>query len=329
MSAKALKDLNVLPESERKIESSSKGSFAKSHIHADENIQERERKSADSLVKTPINGNDTLTSVVEVGNSEVEYIASENLNDVEDVDLSLEMLVAGLESKDWVLLCETLNNVRRLCLFHKEKMEDILGNVISLVGKSLKNPRSAVCKTAILTCTDIFKTYGDHVVDSLDPLLVQLLLKSSQDKRFVCEAAERALIAMTTWVSSNLLLPKLQPYFKNRNPRIRAKASMCFSRSVPRLGVQGIITFGIDKLIQIAASQLSDQLPESREAARTLLLELQAVYDKSHDPTTTTVAEEPEINSWEQFCQINLSPLSAQAVLRVTNISREGLVMGS
>lgn len=65
--------------------------------------------------------------------------------------------------------------------------------------------------------------------------LVQLLLKSSQDKKFVCEAAERALVAMTTWVSPALLLPKLQPYLKNRNPRIRAKASMCFSRSVPRL----------------------------------------------------------------------------------------------
>lgn len=65
--------------------------------------------------------------------------------------------------------------------------------------------------------------------------LVQLLLKSSQDKRFVCEAAETALVAMTTWVSPSLLLPKLQPYLKSKNPRIRAKASMCFSRSVPQL----------------------------------------------------------------------------------------------
>lgn len=65
--------------------------------------------------------------------------------------------------------------------------------------------------------------------------LVQLLLKSSQDKRFVCEAAEKALIAMTTWISPISLLPKLQPCLKNKNPRIRAKASMCFSRSVSRL----------------------------------------------------------------------------------------------
>lgn len=318
MSEKAIRDLNMVPESERENGSSNKPDPE----YTTENSEEKQRKNSASLVETTTNGDKIVNSEVEVGNSEVEYIESEKLNDVEDVDTSLKMLLAGLESKEWLLVCEALNNVRRLCIFHKEAMCDTLGDVISLVVKSLKNPRSAVCKTAIMTSADIFTAYSDHIIDSLDPMLVQLLLKSSQDKRFVCEAAERALIAMTTCVSPILLLPKLQPNLKHRNPRIRAKASMCFRRSVPRLGVDGIKAYGIDKLIQIAATQLSDQLPESREAARTLLLELQTVYEKSH-------AEEPEKSSWEHFCQSNLSPLSAQAVLRVTNIAREGLVLGS
>ena len=94
-------------------------------------------------------------------------------------------------------------------------------------------------------------------------------------------------------------------------------------------GVEGIKTYGIDKLVQIAASQLSDQLPESREAARTLLLELQTVYEKSHAAAPTMVSEISKIGSWEHFCQSKLSPLSAQAVLRVTNVAREGVVLGS
>lgn len=131
-------------------------------------------------------------------------------------------------------------------------------------------------------------------------------------------------------------------------------------------GVEGIKAYGIDKLIQIAASQLSDQLPESREAARTLLLELQTVYEKCSVPTQTAVPEEdsvptqtpvpeedsvptqtpvpaedsvptqtpvPEVDSemgsWEHFCQSKLSRLSAQAVLRVTNVAREGIALGS
>lgn len=104
-------------------------------------------------------------------------------------------------------------------------------------------------------------------------------------------------------------------------------------------GVEGIKAYGIENLIRIAASQLSDQLPESREAARSLLLELQNIYEKAfnvipppvvnEDPETITVSEDPETISWEHFCQSKLSPLSAQAVLRVTNLTREGIVLGS
>jgi hypothetical protein len=152
--------------------------------------------------------------------------------------------------------------------------------------------------------------------------LMPLFLKSSQDKRFVCEAAEAALISMTSWISPSVLLPKMQPYLKNRNPRIRAKASVCFSKSVPRLGVEGIKEYGMDKLIQVAATQLSDQLPESREAARKLSLELQAFYEKSQASSSgegdSSAATSPEAESWEAFCQSKLSTLNAQAILRVT-----------
>ncbi|CAK9157481.1 unnamed protein product [Ilex paraguariensis] len=330
MSGEALRDLNIPLGSEKKNESSINGSYDKSHAkHTNETLEERQRNESSRLVETPVNGCQKPNSGVEVGNSEVEYIESGNLKDVEDVEQALKALLDGLDSKDWVLVCEALNNVRRLSLFHKEAMVGMLESVIPLIVKSLKNPRSAVCKTAIMTSADIFNAYSDDIIDSLDLMLLQLLLKSSQDKRFVCEAAERALIAMTTWASPILLLPKLQPYLKNRNPRIRAKASMCFCRSVPRLGVDGIKAYGIDMLIQIAATQLSDRLPESREAARILLLELQAVYEKSNVFTPTSVPEDPERSTWEHFCQSKLSPLNAQAVLRVTSIARESLVLGS
>ncbi|KAK9090464.1 hypothetical protein Sjap_023641 [Stephania japonica] len=333
MLTEALRDHNMQAGPERISASGSKGCLKKPQTqNTNENHENRQKKNPSCLTPTPVTP--IPVAEVEVGNAgseagvlEVEYIESENLNDLDDADLCLDTLLAGLESKDWVLLCEALNNVRRLSIYHREAMIKIMENVIPLIVKSLKNPRSAVCKTAIMTSADIFKAYSDKILDSLDPLLVQLLLKSSQDKRFVCEAAEKALVAMTTWVSPTLLLPKLQPYLKHKNPRIRAKASMCFSRSVPRLGSEGIEVFGVDKLIQIAASQLSDQLPESREAARTLLLELQTVYEKSLIPQPTEESEKVEVGSWEHFCQSKLTPLSAQAVLRVT--TRQHLVLGS
>ncbi|GJX94168.1 putative armadillo-like helical, CLASP domain, TOG domain-containing protein, partial [Tanacetum coccineum] len=355
MSETALRDLNLLPKSERTNETSSKDILAKPYV---ENVKGKQRISIVTLDEPTSEVADCGAEVVA---AEVEYIESEKLDNLENLDESLKVLVTGLESKDWVLLCDTLNNVRRLAIYHKEALQDILENVVSLVVKALKNPRSAVCKTAIMTSADIFKAFGDSIIDSVDPLLVVLLLKSSQDKRFVCEAAEKALIALTIWVSPVLLLPKLQPYLKNRNPRIRAKASLCVSRCVPRLGAEGIKDYGIDKLIQIASSQLSDKLPESREAARALLVELQTAYEKSlvlapeqgtppdqpkapeqgtppEQPQAPeqgtlsdqpqamehgTSSDQPQVHSWEQFCESNLPKLSAQAVLRVTSSKRE------
>ncbi|KAL5662643.1 hypothetical protein ACJX0J_029768 [Zea mays] len=170
-----------------------------------------------------------------------------NLVDLPDVDAALCTLVKRLDSKDWVMTCEALNNVRQLAMYHKERLQELLEPLVPLIVKSVKNPRSAVCKTALMTCADIFKVYGDLLVESIDPLLVQLFLKASQDKRFVCEAAEAALTSMTSWISPLLLLPRMQPYLKNRNPRVRAKASVCLSKSVPCL-------IGMDKLNLILRS---------------------------------------------------------------------------
>ncbi|CAN8236399.1 unnamed protein product [Cochlearia groenlandica] len=337
MTTNTLKDMNSLPVTE-KI-SDCKANLAKPFVG------KMNGKSEDKPLPN-YTSSDPIVVEIEKPDSdkatvEVEYIESEDLDNVNDADEVLNAVLAGLDSKDWVSVCGALNNVRRLSKYHKEAMLDILEKVIPLVVKSLKNPRSAVCKTACMTSSDIFGAYNDHITDLLDSLLTQLLLKSSQDKRFVCEAAEKALTAMTKYVSPTLLLPKLQPCLKNRNPRIRAKASLCFSRIVPRLGVEGIKEYGIDKLLQAAASQLSDQLPESREAARTVLLELQAVYVQAHPlmkPETSSSSSSPEEEqiseadpmTWEIFCQSKLSALSAQAVLRVTNVvtvtAREDLV---
>jgi hypothetical protein len=43
--------------------------------------------------------------------------------------------------------------------------------LVPLIVKSLKNKRRVVWKTAMMTCADIFKAYGDLMVDSIDPLV--------------------------------------------------------------------------------------------------------------------------------------------------------------
>jgi hypothetical protein len=81
--------------------------------------------------------------------------------------------------------------------------------------------------------------------------------------------------------------------------------------------VVGIKKYGMDNLIHIAAKQLTDKLPESREAARDLALELQVFYEKSQASL--------DAESWKTYCESKLSALSAKAILRVTSGTKKGV----
>ncbi|CAM6120056.1 unnamed protein product [Calypogeia fissa] len=258
--------------------------------------------------------------------ADIEYILSEDLIPLQNANSQLSTLLGRLDSKEWLIVLEALNDVRRLAVFEPASMQEILNNVVTLVIKAMKNPRSALCKTALMATTDLFKAYRDQMLDVLDPLLLQLLLKATQDKRFVCEEAERALVGMTSWISPNPSLEKLTPYARHRNPRVRAKAATCVYKSVSRLGVDGITNYGLEPLIQIAAAQLNDQLPEAREAARKLVVDLHAVHrqcSNQDQPAPKTEDDESSavVDPWEQFCMSSLTPLTAQAVLRVSCVA--------
>lgn len=55
------------------------------------------------------------------------------------------------------------------------KFLDDRDKVVALVTKSMKNPRSALCKTAIMSSADIFKGYPENLIEILDPLVLGCL----------------------------------------------------------------------------------------------------------------------------------------------------------
>ncbi|KAJ6904347.1 hypothetical protein NC651_021465 [Populus alba x Populus x berolinensis] len=135
--------------------------------------------------------------------------------------------------------------------------------------------------------------------------LLQLLLKASQDKRFVCEEADRALNAMLKSVTPLPLLNKLRPYVSHSNPRVRAKAAITISKSVSKMGLEGMNEFGLVSLVQMAADLLNDRLPEAREAARNIVTSIYEAYTRN---------EEQKQESWQNFCQSSLPPIHAQSM---------------
>ncbi|VAH84155.1 unnamed protein product [Triticum turgidum subsp. durum] len=287
----------------------------------------------------------------------VEYVRSEDLLPVPAPKARAAGLVAGLDSKDWVKVCEALNDARRLAIHHPALLAPILEKVVLGIVKTMKNPRSAVLKTSVMACTDVFTGFGNLIssasADAFDKLLLQLLLKASQDKRFVCEEAEKAMRAMATSMPPLPLLRKLKSYVHHANLRVRAKAAVAMAHCAARMDVETMKEFGLPALLQVAAELLNDRLPEAREAARSIVGSTHAAFfffkeaaEKEQEQKENELKEEQEEGkenendekvkeseeeeekkeepsavaaAWESLCALSLSPISAQAVAKIVS----------
>lgn len=244
----------------------------------------------------------------------IDYISSEDLKPFQDPNSKIQGLLGGLESKDWLKVCESLNDVRRFALYHSALLQPILEKVLLVMVKAIKNPRSALCKTSIMASSDIFNAFGENLLesapDAFSQLLLQLLLKAAQDKKFVCEEADKALLAVVKSMAPLPLLHKLSAYAGHSNPRIRAKAAVSISNCVSKMDRKSMEEFGLVKLIQIATNLLNDKLPEAREAARGIVVSLfEAITER----------EEEKQELWQNFCHSNLPAIHALAMVKLVS----------
>ncbi|XP_062182008.1 uncharacterized protein LOC133886270 [Phragmites australis] len=255
------------------------------------------------------------------GEQAVEYIPSEELEAATNPKAKAAGLVAELDSKDWVRTCEALNDTRRLAIHHSALLNPILVKVMLAIVKTMKNPRSAVLKTSIMACTDIFYSLGNLLSsasdEAFDKLLLQLLLKASQDKRFVCEEAEKAMRAMAASMPPLPLLKKLKAYVHHANLRVRAKAAVAISHCASRMDIEAMKEFGMSALLKVAADLLNDRLPEAREAARSVVGSMHSAFAKE---AAAREEDGPAVAaSWESLCSLSLPPMSAQAVAKIAS----------
>ncbi|XP_045790607.1 TOG array regulator of axonemal microtubules protein 2-like [Trifolium pratense] len=246
----------------------------------------------------------------------IDYISSDNLKPMSDPEAQIQNLIGDLDSKNWVKVCESLNDVRRFALYDSSLLLPILDKILLVVVKSMKNPRSALCKTSIMAASDIFNAFGDKLFDpstfeAFDGLLLQLLLKASQDKKFVCEEAEKALGSMVGSMTPLPLLLKLRVSVSHTNLRIRAKAAVSLSKCVSKMGIEEMEEFGMEKLIEVAADLVNDRLPEAREAARSIATSVYEAIIKNVEE----VEEKMEV--WQSFCHSKLTPINALSILKI------------
>eukprot|EP00898_Chlorokybus_atmophyticus_P002278 jgi/Chlat1/3050/Chrsp208S03293 len=272
---------------------------------------------------------------------DVEYPSREELRPLDDPSAALQDLKERLSSSDWACVCTALGEARRLALHHTVAAEPQLDAMVSLCLKSVKSPRSALCKTAILCLGDVFYAFQDRAGPLFGECTLPLLLKASQDKRFVAEAAEAALADAATYMYPSVSVRALLTHAKgSKSPRVRAKAGQAMTLAVQRMSAEELQAYGLDELVQVGGNLLIDQLPEAREAARKLLACLHAAHryvtaltpsttpapsSEVSTPTSETSAPDSmqeenstSTNAWVAMCHRLLTATTALAVVKVT-----------
>ncbi|KAF6174425.1 hypothetical protein GIB67_024447 [Kingdonia uniflora] len=170
-----------------------------------------------------------------------------------------------------------------------------------------------------MTASDIFIAFGDNLLesstsDAFDQLLLQLLLKASQDKRFVCEEADKALHTLVRYTPPLPLLQKLRVYVSHANFRVRAKSAVFISDCISKMGLEGMKEFGLGSLVQIAADSLKDRLPEARKSARCMVTSIYEAFTGDEEQKNPELSD---MEIWQKICSTNLPPIQVQALVKI------------
>ena len=281
---------------------------------------------------------------------EIEYPATEELQPITDSDIStcLAETLTKMESTDWVENINALTMYRRLVVHHTEICLVELPLAVPRVVKALRNLRSALSKTAILTLRDMYISCAEAMLPVTDlggattPMnsaLAQLLLKAaSNDKKFVIEEAQRALINMSERLPPLGFFSLLAPYTEHKNPKVRGKAAtvvaLCFTQFQPAQAYE----FGMDRLVHMSARLITDNTPEARDSAKKVALKLKNAFDdegvaaqmnvqvpsvvsNSAEGVAPPEEEAPkQLSTWEYYCQSVLGASKAASFLKTAGL---------
>jgi len=260
----------------------------------------------------------------------VEYPSTEELQPIDsnfgtDIPTILAETLIKMDSPAWVEAISALTMFRRLIVHHTADCLPELSHAVPRVVKALRSLRSALSKTAILTLRDMYLYCAEAMLPLTDlggattPMnsaLAQLLLKAaSNDKKFVIEEAQRALVTMSEMLPCLGFFTLLAPYTEHKNPKVRGKTATIVALSFAQFQPAQAYEYGMDKILHIIARLITDNTPEARDSAKRLALKMKNVFDDEgvaarmniEVPPAVAVegAEEPpkQLSAWEYYCQ--------------------------
>jgi hypothetical protein len=285
---------------------------------------------------------DPVVSIATISYPTVEELEPINVEG-EDVVVKVQeienQILEELGSSEWTVVCSGMNQLRRLAVYEPERCGILLREykevvVSSALTKGIKSPRSALSKSAIITCRDLFTyvpdTYMKEYLDnSSTDVLNQLLVKAgSMDKRFVVEEAVRALDAMATSLTGADVMSAILPYLSHKNPKIRGKSYGIFYRAMQG-NVLDIQEVGMRSVIECCAHGVTDNTPEARDGSRAVM---QCLMDSSSalvQRMKDELMEIDSVDSVEWMSEFQYDPVVGTYVIAVLGPSKAAAFLKS
>jgi endoribonuclease Dicer len=185
------------------------------------------------------------------------------------------------------------------------------------------------CAEAMLPLTDL-----GGAATPLNSALAQLLLKAaSNDKKFVIEEAQRALVTMSETLLPLGFFSMLVPYTEHKNPKVRGKTATIVALTFAQFQPIQAHEFGIDTILTMVARLITDNTPEARDAAKKIALKLKNAFDDGEvaslmniqvpPPVTGAGGEEEapqQLSPWQYYCQSVLGVSKAASFLKVAGL---------
>jgi CLASP N terminal len=283
---------------------------------------------------------------------EIEYPSTEELQPLEssefttDIPSCVAQTLSRMDSTEWVEIISALTVFRRLVVHHTADCLSELPQAMPRVVKALRSLRSALSKTAILTLRDMYLCCAEAMLPLTDlggaatPMnsaLAQLLLKAaSNDKKFVIEEAQRALVTMSETLPPLGFFSLLAPYTEHKNPKVRGKTATVVALSFTQFQPMQAFEYGMDNILNIIARLITDNTPEARDSAKKLATKFKKIFDDAAIVALMNIQvpmapiagegaieeEEPpkQLNNWEYYCQSVLGMSKASSFLKASGL---------
>ena len=133
------------------------------------------------------------------------YVPFDALDACDAPEAEAAALAERLDSDSWTVACASLLIVRRLATHHPDNLAEVLDVVLPKVRHHMNSLRGSLCKTALICAADLFRAFGDVMLEHLETgepsVLTTLLSKAALEKRFVMDEAKRTLAAAVSYLS--------------------------------------------------------------------------------------------------------------------------------